>query len=107
MDLNISLRFKDGSIGVINYFSNGSKSYSKEKIKIFCEEKILEIDNFKQMKGYGWSNFNSKNNVYINKGQEKMISLIYESISKGKAFPIDFNELVNVSKKSIEAEDIH
>ena len=36
-----------------------------------------------------------------------MISLIYESINKGKAFPIDFNELVNVSKKSIEAEDLH
>ena len=103
----ITLRFKDGSIGVINYFSNGSKSYSKEKIKIFCEDKILEIDNFKQMKGYGWNNFNSKNNVAINKGQEKMISLIYESINKGKAFPIDFNELVNVSKKSIEAEDLH
>ena len=29
------------TIGVINYFSNGSKSYSKEKIKILKEAKEL------------------------------------------------------------------
>ena len=27
----------------INYFSNGSKSYAKEDIKIFCEEKIFSV----------------------------------------------------------------
>lgn len=34
---SILLRYKDGSNAVINYFANGSKSYSKERVEIYTQ----------------------------------------------------------------------
>ena len=31
----LQVKFKDGSIGSINYFSNGSKSFAKERLEVF------------------------------------------------------------------------
>ena len=31
---------------LINYFSNGSKSYAKERFEVFSQEKVLVMDNF-------------------------------------------------------------
>ena len=42
----ITLGFKDGSVGSINYFANGHKSFPKEQIEIFSSGRILQIDNF-------------------------------------------------------------
>ena len=32
---SILLKMENGSTGVINYFSNGSKAYSKERVEVF------------------------------------------------------------------------
>ena len=36
-----NLVFSDGSIGTINYFANGSKSFPKERLEVFCGGRIL------------------------------------------------------------------
>ena len=41
------LKYKNGSTGVINYFSNGSKSYPKERIEVYSQERTLIMDNFR------------------------------------------------------------
>ena len=59
--ITISIKFKDGSIGNINYYSNGNPKYSKENIEIFTGNKILKIENFIKLSGYGWNNLNQRN----------------------------------------------
>ncbi len=34
-NFSLNLQFKDGSLGVLNYFANGEKSYPKENIEVF------------------------------------------------------------------------
>ena len=46
---SISLTFEDGSMGTIHYFANGGKSFPKERIEIFCENAVLQLDNFKNL----------------------------------------------------------
>ena len=46
--LNISLSFGDGSIATIQYFSNGSESFPKERIDIFKEDLIISLSDFKE-----------------------------------------------------------
>jgi len=99
----LTLTFEDGSIGCINYFSNGSKSHSKEDIKIFCEEKILHIDNFKTLRGYGWNNFRNIKLFSQDKGQKKCLLEFINSIKSGLPSPIPFDEIYEVSKFSIHA----
>ena len=44
--VTINLKLKDGSIGTIHYFANGSKAFPKERLEIFSSGKILQLDNF-------------------------------------------------------------
>ena len=41
----LNIKFENGSIGTINYFSNGCKGYPKENLDIFCSGKIFKIEN--------------------------------------------------------------
>ena len=50
---SIILNFADGSFGTINYFSNGSNSFPKESINVFSSGKVLSLDNFRVLRGYG------------------------------------------------------
>ena len=51
--VSIHLEFEDGSIGCINYFSNGSKSFPKERLDVFSSGRVLQLDNFRKLKGWG------------------------------------------------------
>ena len=37
----ILLKYENGSTGVINYFANGSKAYSKERLEVFRRKELL------------------------------------------------------------------
>jgi len=96
----ISLQFEDGSIGAINYLSNGSKAFPKEKLTIFCDEKILELDNFRSLKGYGFKNFNQLKRLKIDKGHQNEITAFVNAIKNGDKSPISFEEIIEVTKVS-------
>lgn len=102
----IILGFEDGSIGTINYLSNGSNSYPKEKIEIFTSGKVLYLDNFRILKGYGWKNFNKIKNWKQNKGNENCVKAFVNSLKTGEELiPID--EIFEVASASLDiAEQI-
>lgn len=94
----ITLSFLDGSLGTINYFSNGSKLFSKERIEVFCENKILQLNNFKKLVGFDWPNFNKMNLFYQDKGHLNCYKEFLESIKYGSETPINIDEIFNISK---------
>ncbi len=97
----INLEFDDGSIGTINYFANGDKSYPKEKITIFCDNSILELTNFIKLKAYGFKKFKKYNLWRQDKGQKNMIEEFLKFISKKSSPPIPYDEIFEVSEASI------
>ena len=54
---SITLNFADGSFGVIHYLANGHKGFPKERLEVFCGDKILQLDNFRRLNGWGWKGF--------------------------------------------------
>lgn len=40
---SILLRYANGTNAVINYFANGSKSYAKERVEVFSQERVLVL----------------------------------------------------------------
>jgi predicted dehydrogenase/threonine dehydrogenase-like Zn-dependent dehydrogenase len=98
----ITLRYENGAQGVINYFSNGSKTYSKERVELYTQGRTLVIDNFMKMRAYGFGKFSNYSSS-IDKGHKKQFQLLVESISNGTGGLIPFNELVNTTKASIAA----
>ena len=100
--LSILLEFEDGSLGNINYFSNGNSQYQKETIEIYAGNKILKLDNFLRLRGYGWNNFKRMNLWKQDKGHKNAINEFIHTCSNSLNSPIDFKDLYNVSKLSIE-----
>jgi len=97
----INLKFSNGSIGSINYFSNGSKALSKERIEVFCRGKILQLDNFKTLTGYGFNNFKSMRLWKQDKGQNDCVKAFVSAIKDNTAEPINVDEIFEVSEVSI------
>ena len=95
----ILLKYENGDQGVINYFANGSKSYSKERIEVYSQEKTIITDNFRETIGYGTKGF-SKLKTKLDKGHSKQFKLLAERAEKGGAPLIPFDEIVNTTKAS-------
>jgi predicted dehydrogenase len=99
---SILLRYENGSSGVINYFSNGSRSYSKERIEVFAQGKTIIIDDFKLTRGFGLGNF-KKLATRQDKGHRRQFELLAARIQDGGGELIPFNELVNTTKAGFAA----
>jgi predicted dehydrogenase len=99
---SIFLKYENGSTGVINYFSNGSKAYSKERVEVYSQERTLIMDNFRTTNGYGFKGF-SKLKTALDKGHKNQFhKLISQSKSGGNAL-IPFDEIVNTTQASFAA----
>jgi predicted dehydrogenase/threonine dehydrogenase-like Zn-dependent dehydrogenase len=96
------LGFADGSIGTVHYFANGSKSFPKEHLEIFASGGVLQLDNYRKLKGFGWPGFNKMNLWRQDKGQFACAQAFLNAISKGENSPIPFEEILEVSRISIE-----
>lgn len=98
----IMLGFADGSLGTIHYYANGAASFPKERIEAFADGKVLQLDNFVKLKGFGWKGFKKLNLWKQDKGQKNCCKLFLESIKNGTAAPIDASEIFEVASISID-----
>jgi predicted dehydrogenase/threonine dehydrogenase-like Zn-dependent dehydrogenase len=97
----IHLSFEDGSIGTIHYFSNGIKTFPKERLEVFVEDRVLQLDNYRKLIGFGWPNFKKMNLWKQDKGQNFCSKAFIDAIIKGKTSPIPIEETFEVSRVSI------
>ena len=99
---SLLLKFANGDQGAIHYFSNGHKSYAKERIEAYAEGKTLILDNFRTLEGYGFRGF-SKLKARQDKGHQAQFRELLARIRQGGPPLIPFEELVNVSAASFAA----
>jgi len=99
---SILLKYEDGSQGVINYFSNGSKAYSKERIEVYSQDRTAVIDNFRVTTGYGFKGF-SKLKTSLDKGHKNQFAQLIDRIKKGGEPLIPFEQILNSTKASFAA----
>lgn len=98
----VSLKFADGSIGSIHYFANGEKSFPKERLEVFCGEKIFQLDNFRVTRGFGWKGFSKFKTASQDKGHADAMRAMIEAVRNGTANPIPEDELWEVCRVCLE-----
>ena len=99
---SILLEYENGSTGVINYFANGSKAYSKERVEVYSQERTLIMDNFRTTTGYGFKGFSSLK-TKLDKGHEAQFIALTDRIKNGGEALIPFDEIVNTTLASFAA----
>ncbi|NJD61582.1 MAG: Gfo/Idh/MocA family oxidoreductase, partial [Deltaproteobacteria bacterium] len=93
-----TLSFADGSLGTVHYLANGHKSFPKERLEVFCGGRILVLDNFRRLAGYGWKGFRGLDLWRQDKGHAAEVAAFVAAVEKGGAPPIPFGELVEVTR---------
>ena len=101
---SIHLKYGNGSLGVINYFANGNKSYSKERVEVYYQGKNLILDNFRRLDGFGYGKLGSKIlKTKQDKGHNAQFELLTERWKKGGEPLIPFQQIVNTTKATLAA----
>jgi predicted dehydrogenase len=100
--VSIQLSFADGSVGTVHYFANGSKAFPKERLEVFAAGRVLQLDNYRKLTGFGWPGFNKMNLWRQDKGQKACAAAFIKAIAQGGPAPIPFDEIVEVARVSIE-----
>ncbi|MBA3677880.1 MAG: zinc-binding dehydrogenase [Sphingosinicella sp.] len=98
---SITLGFADGSIGTIQYFANGSKTFPKERLEVFAAGGILQLDNFRKLRSFGWKNVRSHRLMRQDKGQKACAAAFVQAISEGGPPPIPMDQIFEVAAVSI------
>lgn len=87
----VTVKYEDGSLGTLVYTSIGAKSASKETMKVFCDEQLFELNDYKDLKTYGASAGLSMKRQ--DKGHFRELQIFAECIARGERFPIPWEEL--------------
>lgn len=102
---SITLGFEDGSFGTILYLANGAASFPKERVEVFAAGRVLQLDNFRKLKGYGWPGFSKMNLWKQDKGQNACAAAYLQAIENGvPAIPV--GEIFEVARVSINVADL-
>jgi predicted dehydrogenase len=100
--VSLTLEFADGSVATILYLANGHKAFPKERVEVFAAGRVLQLDNFLKLKGWGWSGFTKMNQLKQDKGANAMVANFIRSIREGAAQPIPKEEIIEGSRVTID-----
>ena len=98
----ITLHFANGSQCVINYFANGNKAYSKERVEVYSQGRTLISDNFRTTTGFGFKSF-SKLKTSLDKGHRTQFNALFQQLRQGGPALIPFESLANTTRASFAA----
>ncbi len=96
------LGFADGSTAAIHYLANGDRGFAKERIEVFCAGRILALDNFRRLRGFGWPGLGTSSSWKQDKGQVACVVAFLDAVSKGQPSPIPYDEIIEVSRATVE-----
>ncbi len=98
---SILFKYSDGSICTLNYYSNGSKQLSKERMEINFDGKTILLDDYKELTGYGLKIGNVKSLVSDKGHCDELIELHKYLTGKSENRPIEFWDLFQTTRATL------
>jgi hypothetical protein len=72
-------------------------------LEVFAGGQVLQLDNFRKLRGFGWPGFRTMNLWRQDKGQNACAAAFMDAIHKGTEAPIPSAEIFEVARVTIEA----
>lgn len=103
----VQVGFTDGSSASIHYLANGNKSYPKERVELFWDGKILALDNFRRLRGWGlsvphgglWGGGQDK-------GHNALVAAFVSAVRGEGPPPIPLEEILEVSRWAVRMGEL-
>ncbi|RBM21310.1 oxidoreductase [Prauserella sp. PE36] len=97
-DLQILLRYDDGSTASIGYTTSGASTFPKETIDVTADGKVLRFDDFQRASLYGRKrSVSPKLPQGRDKGQAAELGAFVEAVRSGGPMPVPLSSLVSTT----------
>ncbi|HKN57081.1 MAG TPA: Gfo/Idh/MocA family oxidoreductase, partial [Amycolatopsis sp.] len=104
-DLQVSLRYPDGSTAIITYAESGSSTFPKETLDLVADGKVLRFDDFVRASVYGrkkWAS--SRIPRGRDKGQSAELDAFLEAVRTGNPMPVSVSSLAATTLATLAAQ---
>jgi len=103
-NVQLSLRYADGSLGTVIYLANGNKNFTKERLEVFTSGRIAVLEDFRSLELVSEnSSKTSRSRLRQDKGHTKAWEKFIKAVSDGGTPPIPYEELMSTSKATFAA----
>lgn len=92
-NLSVIVTFSNGSTGTLIYNTIGTRSYSKERIEVYGDNRAAAMDDFRTLELYGAKKIKKYRSSNQDKGQREMLREVIAAFRKGTS-PIPFEEII-------------
>lgn len=98
----VQMAFENGTAATIHYIARGHRSFPKERIQVFAGNRVMDLDNYRRLTGYGWKRSRKVYRFRQDKGHYACVQAFFDAIKNGSPSPILVSELFLVSRLAIE-----
>jgi predicted dehydrogenase/threonine dehydrogenase-like Zn-dependent dehydrogenase len=100
----LTFTFPDGSLGTVTYLANGDKSFSKERVEVFCSGRVAVLDDFRSLtmveKGKRQV---LRSRLRQDKGHQAEWEAFTSALRSGGPAPISYDHLFGVTQATFAA----
>ncbi|HET6594844.1 MAG TPA: bi-domain-containing oxidoreductase [Anaerolineales bacterium] len=101
-NVSMTFTFPDGSIGIVDYLANGDKSFSKERVEVFCGGQIAVLDDFVSLQTMKDGKKQDVKGAQ-NKGWVDEWKTFAKAIREGGEPPIPYEQVIGVTRATFAA----
>lgn len=103
-DVQVTLRYGDGSLGTITYLANGHARFPKETFEVFRAGRSARLDNFRRATVWvGRRRMTSRSWSSPDKGQRREVEAFLEAVRCAVPMPIALGSLVATTRATFAA----
>ncbi|NKQ55756.1 Gfo/Idh/MocA family oxidoreductase [Amycolatopsis sp. K13G38] len=97
-DLQIILRYPDGSVATVGYATSGSTGFPKETLDLLADGKVLKFDDFMRASVYSRKRWTGPRIPRgRDKGQQAEVAAFVDAVASGGPMPVPLESLVSTT----------
>jgi predicted dehydrogenase len=100
-----SMTFQDGSVASLTYTALGSSEYPKERMEIFVDGKVIELNDYRRLSIVG-AKYKSLETASQDKGHKVELEVFANSIKNNTEWPIPLWQQLQVAEIALHVEEM-
>ena len=100
-----TISFVDGSVATLTYTAMGAKEHPKELLEIYCEGKVIVMEDFKKLFLKGIRSSQEESRIQ-NKGHREELLAFATAIRRGGELATPFWQQAQATRIAIEVEEL-
>jgi predicted dehydrogenase/threonine dehydrogenase-like Zn-dependent dehydrogenase len=104
-NLAVTMRFQDGSVGNILYTAQGSKSFSRERVEVFCEETVGVIEDFRLATVVRGGKTQKIKKLSMDMGYQAELQAFFKTLEEPARFGELFESYVRSTRATLQAAE--